>query len=204
MTHTHSRSFFAALGLFLLVGITPAWAVITITIVEDGDDVVATLSGTFNPGGLFQTSTGSAVSSFLNPSSLALYIGPNPSVSGQAVTYVGAMSGSTSFGTGAATGASSATGGYFGFVSSALYFSKDLIDGGFSAGDSVSATSTWAGKSFSDLGLTVGNYTRSWSGDSLQLNINASAVPEPSAFAAILGAFVLTGVATRRRRYRSI
>lgn len=53
------------------------------------------------------------------------------------------------------------------------------------------------------MGLSVGNYTYSLSnGDSIQVNVNgeASAVPEPATWAMMLLGFGAIGTATRRRK----
>lgn len=197
MKINRSRSLIAALSLSAWAWAHPASAAVTINLVETGDNVVATFSGTLNFGSLFPTGPGSASGSFINPSLSAFTLGAIPESTGNATTYVGSITAPASFGTGEAASASTSSGDYL-RVSSVLHFSTDRLNAGFSNGDAVSGSSTWLNHSFASLGLTEGSYTWTWSGDSIVMNV--SAVPEPSAYAAILGGLILGGVMTRRRR----
>ncbi|MBV8782054.1 MAG: PEP-CTERM sorting domain-containing protein, partial [Phycisphaerae bacterium] len=115
----------------------------------------------------------------------------------QQVTFYKGVSGPTSFGSGGVTSVSSGSGNTFGVIGSA----GELFVPSSYAGTPVSATDTFTGKTFANLGLSTGTYTYTWgsgpNADSLTLVIED--VPEPTSLT-MLGAGVVAffGFAWRR------
>jgi hypothetical protein len=188
--------FVAVLGLTFRV----AQAGVTITINQVGGDVVATGSGTIDITNLTSPSPLSHAAA-MNPKSAALIEGLTTST---AMDQYGVTTFPTQFGTGLFANASSGSGDQFGVDASTI-----LVPAGYTSGI-LNATDTYAGQTFSSLGLTPGTYTWTWGtgvhADSLTVQIGAvSAVPEPStAILAVSGAvaFVTYGWTRRRRHQR--
>jgi hypothetical protein len=113
------------------------------------------------------------------------------------------------FGFGSGTGVfgnpTSSTGDTFGFSSGSLVFRNVFLPLSYTSGAPLSGQTTWSGETLVSLGATPGTYqwNTSYNGedDTITLNINTAAVPEPSSLA-ILATFtaMLGGVSWLRRR----
>jgi hypothetical protein len=116
------------------------------------------------------------------------------------IVYEG-ISGPTSIGTGDPTLASAGSGDFFGVEG---IQARLLVPDGYISGNPLAATNTWAGQSFSSLGLTPGTYTWTWgsgaTADFLTVQVGPVAVPEPStlSLAGIAGVVGLAYAARRR------
>jgi PEP-CTERM motif len=196
------RSVLAA-AVLGLVGVS-ARADVTIDITQQGTDVVIAGSGTLNITGLSFVGSGSFnPTPNINPNFPALVEGPAGGSSDN--DEYGTITGPTSFGPGSVNLASSGTGSAFGIESGYL-----LVPVAYVSGQSLSATDTYSGATFSSLGLTPGTYTWTWgtgaNADSFTVQIGAAAaVPEPSTgILAMLGAvaFLTHGWYGHRRKQR--
>ncbi len=128
----------------------PASAVGVLSFTEEGDDVVATLSGSFafsaGPSNI------GVFGPLLSPSAGLLITNESPLAS----TF--AVSGPSSYGTGEPLGGGVAAEGTTGL---AIFFNNDFyIDSSYVANTELQGSVTWAG-SFETLGLTEGEYVYS-------------------------------------------
>jgi hypothetical protein len=190
----------ATLGLAALSGRAEASAVIDIR--QVGGNVMAIGSGTIDLSGL----------TFLGPGSEPAELGPDDAVVfvglGPGTVYKG-LSGPASFGPGAGTLASSASGDRLGLEGADSFL---FVPAGYVSGAALSGSATFDGQTFATLGLTPGTYVYTWGSspaldDSLTVKI---AIPEPSTWVmliigagAIMGGFrVRPGTPIESRRLR--
>lgn len=184
----------------LLGGVSTSHASIIINIAQSGGDVVATGSGkinltnvtfgTYAPQFNPQTDPAGGIISLTDVSGLHDYDVYLP-------TFTAAPS---NFGSSSFLYADSITGASFG-VGGGLLF----VPFGYSSNANLYGTTTWYGTTISDLNLTPGSYTWSWStggaSDSITLNIGgggAVATPEPGTIM-LMGSGVLGMLGFRRR-----
>jgi hypothetical protein len=163
-----------------------------------GSDVVATGSGTINTAAL--TLQGSATNDavLIPGSGLALF---GPASGTYSDEYAGFTSGSSDFGAAIGTAATSGSGDLVGVAG----LTDLIVPNGYVSGASLSDTSTWAGATYSSLGLTLGPGTYTWewgSGETFDYFVMdvepAPAVPEPASLG-LIGVGCL-GLLARRRR----
>lgn len=161
-----------------------------ISFVQSGTGVVGTLSGSL---------------SFTSPGCCTTLVGlgvqPNAAIASfgavgdtQTGTITG-ISGPASFGPGGGTTASSSTGAAVYFLGAAgeLWLPSTYI-----SGDSLMATSTFDGASFSSLGMTPGQYVYTLpSGSTLTVVVST---PEPSSLSLLAVGLLGFGLIARRRR----
>ena len=196
------RAAFLAVGV-LLVGFgpsaPPAQAGFTMTLVQQGANVVATGSGTIDFTDL--TVFGGGVSlAVMEPNAGTLNAGP---VTATGVTVYSGITGPKSFGSGGET--------------FATFGSGDLVDirpfpgtigvpAGYVSGNPLSDSLIFQGYTFSSLGVTPGTYVWTWGtgadADSYTLNIDTTtATPEPASLTLLgLGVVGLAGYGWRRKR----
>jgi hypothetical protein len=198
MTSSTRMMMACALLSLTLVGTSRAGFVVNMT--ESGGDVVATGSGTLDTQS-FSSPGFTGTSSILGPQSGTAIFGTGQSdVFGQNAEVYSPISGPSSFGLGNSALASSATGDFVGVAIE----SNLLVPLGYVSGTLLNSTSTWAGQTFSSLGLTPGTYTWTWGSgsdaDFFTMNIGASSVPEPSSLPllGIGGVLLVAGVRYRR------
>ncbi len=175
-------------------------AALIVTAFESGGNVVFSGGGTVSLGALVVEATGVADSGLVQPAFGVFFLGDNPL--DDAKTYKNTISGPSNLGPGLVhVFADSNTGDFFGVnaLSPNLYFPN-----GFTTGGSLSGTSTYNGTTLNAMGLTEGTYVWSWgagalgAADTLTLNVDANAVPEPTTLAiAFIG---LLGIGYRRRK----
>ena len=177
-----------------------ARAAYIVTVQQVGSDVVANGSGTINTSAL--TLVGSATNvAILNPGNpgagLAFF---GPASGTYSDEYSGFTSGATDFGSASGVDATSGSGDIVGVAG----LSDLIVPNGYVSGAPLSDTSTWAGETYSSLGLTggPGTYTWEWgTGDSFDyfvMVVESAPVPEPASLGLIgIGSL---GLLARRRR----
>jgi hypothetical protein len=161
---------------------------VVINFQEVGPDVVATTSGSIDLSGLSFVLQGTSLAGIR--ADVALLVAS----AGTGDLYSTAA-GPSSFGPGGLELASSGSGSFFAINGSQQVVGVPV---GYVSGAALSATTTFAGRTFADLGLTAGTYVYSLPADTVTLTFGAP-VPETSAWAMMLGGFALLGAASRRR-----
>lgn len=188
------------MAAIVLAGSQLANAAVIIDIYQQGSDVVSTASGTVDTTDLNPLS-GSPFANSLIWSKVA-FVTDGPATS-DLVSWYSGLSGPSSFGPSNSTNyATSGTGDRVG-----IYGSQSLIylPLGYASDTPLTASATWAGKTISGLGLTLGTYKYTWGtgadADSLTVNIGPLA-PLPSTLASgSAGLVLLAGWAWRQRRF---
>jgi hypothetical protein len=192
----------AILGAATLIGLsaTSARAGYVVDLTQQGSNVVASGSGAIDLTGLsfFESRTEAAG---LLPSINFVMTGP---VNAGVVHLYSGINGPSNFGSGGFTAASSGSGDRVGIGNDGkvLFVPLDYV-----SDSSLSDTSTYAGKTFSSLGVTPGAYEWTW-GNGANQNFTlviGTVVPEPSTWAMMLLGFAGLGFvgyqsAGRRRR----
>ncbi len=152
----------AALAIITVwvVSIRPAQAGYTVTLQQVGTDVVATGSGAIDLNGLTFVTSGTQ-NPGLRPTgnvyTALIYTGPISSN----VDFYSHPAGSTSFGSGGFTYASSGSGYMFGIFTS--YLGNALIvPMGYVSGTELPGMAIYTGKTFATLGVTPGTYVWTW------------------------------------------
>ncbi len=167
----------AALGAAILIGsglsTPPAQAGYIVTLVQQGNDVVATGSGTIDLTGLSFSATSNSVGS-ISPVNGYIITGSAHSTSPDDV-YSG-VTGPASFGSGNTAFADSSSGDLVG-ESGHLYLE---VPAGYVSGNPLSDTATYDNQTFSSLGVTPGTYEWTWgSGANQNFTLDIEAVPAP-------------------------
>ena len=165
--------------LVIVISALSASAEMIITLVEQGNDLVATASGSFNTTDL--TLDSSTSGPYIAPVSGVLHLGGDGSYATR--DTFSSISGPSNFGTGSGGPASSSSGDFV-----ALRITTEnviMAPDGYVSGTFLSGTSTWSNMSLANQGITPGSYVWTWgsgeNADSLTLN----AIPEPATFAFI-------------------
>ncbi len=162
---------------------------------QDGNNVVATGSGSLNLNGLINSGFDSGAPSGVRGQGELFYLG-NTSTG----TEYNGLVGPSNVGTGLFFQvASSATGSWLAQDSTQLF-----VQTGYVSGNSLSNTTTWDNTTISGLGLTPGTYFWTWgsggNADFYEAIIPASA-PEPATFTLLsIGIAGMAGYRLRRRK----
>ena len=189
----------AAIGVTMLTGhgmsASPAQAGYVVTLTQEGSDVVATGSGPIDLTGLTFLLNSSLIAAAMNPSISVIITGTTSEVA-TADIYHGA-SGPLSFGSGDQANASSGSGDSVGISAANL-----VVPTGYVSDSPLSDTATYAGQTFSSLGVTPGVYKSTWgtgTNQNFTLDVVAGAVPEPSTWAMTGLGFGLLGLLGYRK-----
>jgi hypothetical protein len=153
-----------------------AQAAYTVTLEQQGPDVVATGSGSIDLTDISFFAVGNAQAGVF-PLAGRILTGPT---SATADLYTG-FSGPASFGGGGPTFANSGSGDTASILVASGFIS---VPAGYAAGNPLSDTSTYDNTTLADLGATPGTYVWIWGtgvhADSFTLQIVPAAVPEPA------------------------
>jgi hypothetical protein len=155
-----------------------AQAAYTVSLQQEGSDVVATGAGTLDTTDLGQGVTDTDQAR-MSPMSGSILTGPATTTN---LGVFSGITGPTSFGSGSSEGADSGSGDPVGILAGAgLVTPQEYL-----SGSALSSTATWANQTFTSLGVTAGSYTWSWGSGthsdffSLDIIEGAAVVPEPS------------------------
>ncbi len=186
------RNMNTALGL-TFVGVsllsTPVKGAVTIAFQQQGADVVASYSGSWDTWNQSLT-TGSTVNAVGNYGSFSALGGPGP----KSYMIAAPMSQSLGSWTTVFTSASSFTGDPFGFNLGGDYFAPL----GYTAGDALSGSLTFADTDLETMGFTPGD-AGVFSGGGNTVTYTVAAIPEPS-YLFLIGATGLAAFMPRRRK----
>ena len=185
----------AIIVISLMMHSSLSHAAVTIDVSEVGGDVVASANGTINTTSLSSiTNTlgfnglvnGSTGDSFLNGE-----IGVGPGLNLPVTHYQ--VTTTAVFSTGFKVPASTNSGDYISVISANSFADRIIIPRTYVSGNSISATSTWTGKTIADLGLVPGTYTFTWgfntTADSVTLNIGIAPPSTYSVSGVVGGSF---------------
>ena len=175
-----------------LFSVQPAQA-FTMTVTQNGANVVWTGSGAFNLTGLTQGTGGLSGPSVINAS-----IGEIAIHSGSTIENIySGFTGPGSFGSGGQFFADSFSGDFVTLFAGLLLLPQSYI-----SGHSLSDSMTFNNATFTSLGVTPGTYVWSWGNGANQrftLRIGAAGVPDGGSTVSLLG-FALLGLAALRRK----
>jgi PEP-CTERM motif len=180
----------------------PGPGVFTINIAPDGaGNVVATGSGDVNLGSAFSTSfsTNAQISAAFD----LIVNGPATTTNVTEYTFSSTLTGPSNFGGNFPTPASSGSGSMFMFDDTGFGSFIIAVPTTYTTDTVISDSSTYTGKTLSQLGLSPGTFTWTMGTGNTEntVIINVSAVPEPGTFAlAGLGLACLAGYGIRRHR----
>lgn len=174
-------------------------AAVTISIVQDGANVVSSASGTFD------TALSSAIGGPTSVYTLALV----PSIgfditgaSGGSISFY-SLTGPASFGAGGVTEFDTTSGLPVGLnVASGVFF----LSSSYVSNSAIASSGTINNATLAGLGLATGVYQYTVGGNALTINVGQSApgsVPEPATWAMMLLGFAGIGHALRRRTRNS-
>ena len=180
-----------ALVLAWLLSVRPAQAGYTVTLQQVGPNVVATGSGAINltgltlPQSISQNPQIQPCGDCQDEGSATIYTGP---ISSSVDTYSG-PAGTTSFGSGGPTAASSGSGDMVGIAT--IWWGSFLnVPTGYVSGSALSDMAIYSGATFATLGVTPGTYVWTW-GTAANQNFTLQILT------AILPATNLTNISTR-------
>jgi hypothetical protein len=162
---------------------------VVINFQEVGANVIATTLGSIDLSGLSFVIQGPSLAGIR--ADVALFVAS----AGTGDLY-STVSGPSSFGPGALELATSSSGSFFAVNGSEQVVGVPV---GYISGTFLSATTTFGGRTFVDLGLTPGTYVYNLPSDTVTITFGG-AVPEPATWAMMIGGFGMLGAAARRYR----
>jgi hypothetical protein len=185
-----------AATLALTAGLSPsAQSAYMLTLLQQGPDVVASGSGSFDLTDL-TLAVGISSRALIAPASGSMWTGPVGATDGD---VYGDATGPGAFGGGSLTFADSGSGDLAGIFSGGGI----VVPAGYVSG-SLSGTATYSNQTFASLGLAPGTYVWTWGAgadaDSLTLRIGpAAAAPEPASMMLLAAALAGLGAVLRTR-----
>ena len=187
-----------ALALLLGIGATSTQAAFTLSVTQQGPDVVFNGSGTLDTSALTLEDSDVGTPPFeISANGGFLLSGfSSPDV------YSG-IAGPTNFGSGGPTTATSTTGDLAGVRAGngTLLF----VPTGYVSGTALTNSATFVNTTFADLGFTPGTYTYTWgSGTSADSLTIIGGVPEPSTWALMSVGVGLLACGVARRRHTGV
>lgn len=188
-------------GVLLVIISGKASAELIINFTESSGNVLVDANGSLNIDALVYSDSFAYSSIFVDPSSAALSIGTQNSVTVD--RYFLGSAGPNQFGPGLARiSADSGAGDRIDVIGTGNG-RRLLLPTGYTSGTLLSSSSIFNNSTFTSLGLSTGTTSIAWgiggSADRVTVNIQATSVPEPSSFA-LFGAFALTGILVRKTR----
>jgi len=188
----HGRCITTVLAVAIVACSSGVHAGVILDIVQSGNDVVGTLSGSITSLVGATPSGSTTISSYNFVTSGYAYVGIAPTNYGHSEIYdnYDIPTFPANFGTSDTTAqiATAST------ASTSMWLNSDVIRqlrivSDYTLGTPVTGTITWSNKTLAGLGLGVGTYVYAWTGDSFTVNVTA--VPEPAsaviALAGVLG-----------------
>lgn len=200
-----SRSLAALAACVLLAPAAANATPYVITLTQQGSNVVAAGSGSFDLTGLTLDYTTVSVPSNMEPD--AAYIGLGPTSFVVSLDAYSGFTGPTNFGIGTVASAATGSGDWVGIWGDPVAYGAPMfwVPSGYASGTALSNTATYDSATFASLGLTPGTYVWTWGAgaeQSFTLQIgNAVGVPEPAALGTFgLGLLLIGGFMGLRRR----
>lgn len=193
-----SLSLATGLALLLTTPPPPSHA-LTITMLEVGDDVVMSGSGTLNLTALEGPILDSKPGPFVYPSASSFFVGTANGID----VYFGDITFPADFGPG--TGVQGdGTGDPFGAVQIIFGFGPEIwVPAGYQSGAPLNASAIFQGETLASLGVTPGTYSWSWGSgldsDDLTLHVEETIPPVPGPLP-LLGAGAAFGWSRRLRK----
>jgi hypothetical protein len=185
----------------VLAAAAPAHAAYTVTFSQTGPDVVASGNGTIDIDGLVFAGSGVSV-----PPQVAPYLATEATGAAAPLNgYSGTTSGPSSFGSGAATDATTGTGDSVAIEAPGGAGGLIYVPQGYVSGAPLSNTATYAGQTLASLGLTTpGSYVYGFgsgaNADTFTVTVGGTpAIPEPASLA-LLGTGLFSLVLIRQRQ----
>ncbi len=173
-----------AIGTLLVACPTFVLAAVTVNFYEQGGDVIAEVSGSLDVTGL--TSSGSGQAAFIGTDSTT-YFGYvfGAILPGTQHSFDVTFTSEQPFGPlgEAPTSSTAGTIGISGELPGGPGPDSDflILPGGYTSGDVISTSSTWAGATLASLNLVPGTYSFTYAADSVTLNVLTSPpLPPPS------------------------
>jgi hypothetical protein len=203
----------AALGAAVAIGLglsaLPARAQYVVTLRQEGDDVIATGSGTLDLAGLTFSGSGETFVNGMIPFDGTIATGP---MSGNAADVYTGVTGPKSFGRGGKTLPGS--GGSGDYVGVEAFDNSLLAPAGYVSGTPLTDSTTYDSATFASLGVTPGVYKWTWAtclvcvsqprvggpvgAPDGSFTLNIAAAPEPSTWIMMLAGFAGLGLAAWR------
>lgn len=169
------KKFLLICFILIQASIATCQAEFIVTVQQILSDVVATGTGSINTGALSSTG-GGVFSPYVDANRGQIGVGSPTNIAGKS----GSFTGPSNFGTGDIFLADIGTGDPVSIGSSGFLSLPSL----YSSESPLSGSATWTNKTFTDLGLTQGEYTWTWgsgpNADFFKLNIVAASAPEPA------------------------